>query len=411
MNILLGKLGGIGTYFGEGYKEYGNDLIAKLFLDFCRKHPENNYYVCTTNDISTFYNGFNSSKKPKNLIDFYTTQKDWCKRTGRKVSRDDSYIMLEECLKENNIQPDLVIMQAASCANAALWDLTYKYDLSGLRQPLTTCRNGAQLIYYVSTHQDVKCSWLLDDPRIFLTYPIDLIKRPDNVASQSNETVRMKVCCGYGEASKNYKINTIKCQYSHLEKYFLKGKQKVDWRNDKRTNKFIMTLHGLPDRAKLYKRWIYDFDKSIKVYGKNWTENASTRGCVDSLKLPHDNFVNKPIVEIEDLMWNSKYTYIPPVSMRYKSFVTQKVWTMLYYGIIPFWCKYDYDTSNIYNDFPDFIKVETPEEMWDKINVLESDSNKHNEIREKLFKLLDDRYFNTDFVLDEVEKICLNDKL
>jgi len=36
LNIILGKLGGVGTSFGDGYKEYGGDIIANLFVDMAK---------------------------------------------------------------------------------------------------------------------------------------------------------------------------------------------------------------------------------------------------------------------------------------------------------------------------------------------------------------------------------------
>ena len=46
--------------------------------------------------------------------------------------------------------------------------------------------------------------------------------------------------------------------------------------------------------------------------------------------------------------------------------------------------------------------------MWDKINFLEANPEEYNKIRNELFTLLDDKYFNSDFVLDEVEKVLDN---
>ncbi len=409
MNIILGKIGGVGTNFGDGYNEYGGDMIARLFIDIANSHPENTYYVSSTNDMSKAFAGFNSAKKPKNLIDYYTKVRHYNKARGWKLFQGESYKMLDECLKDDGIKIDKVIILAASCSNACLWDMTYTLDGSRIRKPLMSCRNGAQIVYYVSIHQDIECDWLLDDPRIFLTYPYDLLKEPNKVASQSNETIMMPVCKGYKEASKEKKMNEIRCQYSNLEKYFLKGKKKVDWRNDERSNLFIMTLHGMRDRAIAYHNWIYKFDPTVKVYGKDWSDNAVTRKAMDCYNLPYDNFENKKISEIEDLMWNSKYTFIPSVANKYPSFVTQKVWVMLYYGIIPFWCKTMYDSTNIYSEFPDFLKVETPEEMWDKIKFLENNPEEYKKLRYQLYEVLKDEYFTTDFVLDRVNEILDNE--
>lgn len=408
MNVILGKLGGIGTSYIDGHKEYGGDIIGQLFIDMARHHPENTYYLATTNDIPKAFSGFNASKKPSNLIDYYERQKRWVHEHNMKMLKDESFKMLEQSLLEDNIHIDKTVVLAASCTNAALWDLTYTFNGTHLRQPLASCRGGAQIVYFTSIHPEIEFDWILDDPRIFLTFPVDLITCPVNVASQANCSVTKSVCSGYLENSRTMKDITINCKYSHLEKYFLKGKKRVDWRNDKRTNKFIMTLHGLPDRAKLFKKWIYDFDPTIKVYGKNWSENANTRAIVEKLGMQFDNFENKTILEIDDVMWNSKYTFVIPVSLKYTSFVTQKVWTMLYYGIIPFWSKNEYDTSNIYDEFPDYIKVESPEEMWDKINFLEERPEEYNKLRAQLFDLLDEKYFSSDFILNEIENVLNN---
>jgi len=406
MNIIIGKLSGVGTLFGgDYYKDYGGDIIAKLFMDMVIKHPEHNYYVATSNDISKTFSGLNAINKPKNLIDYYTRQKLWCKTHGYKINDDESYKMLESSLIEDNIKIDKVIIQGISLANTSLWGLNYTYDGSRLRSPLMCSRSGAQIIYFISMNKDISCSFIVDDPRFFLNYPIDLLKKPNSIVSQFNETIRVKVYNGYGIESKTLKEIELVCKYSHLEKYVLRNKQKIDWRDDKRTNKFIMTLHGLPDRVKLIKKWVYDFDRNIKIYGNNWTTNKSTVNVVNKLNIPFTIFENCPICDIEDLLWNSKYTYIPPVSLKYTAFVTQKVWVMLYYGIIPFWCKDEYDTSNIYTVFPEFLKVKSPTEMWDKINFLEQNIEEYNKLRNQLYDILKDEYFNSDFILNEIEKI------
>ena len=71
---------------------------------------------------------------------------------------------------------------------------------------------------------------------------------------------------------------------------------------------------------------------------------------------------------------------------------------MLYYGIIPFWCKYDYDKNNLYSEFPDFIKVETPEELVEKINYLENNPIEYHKLLNELYELLEDKYFDNRFI-------------
>ena len=67
---------------------------------------------------------------------------------------------------------------------------------------------------------------------------------------------------------------------------------------------------------------------------------------------------------------------------------------MLYYGIIQFWCKNDYDKDGIYTQFPDFIKVETPEELVEKINYLENNPEEYRKLLYELYEILEDKYFD-----------------
>lgn len=46
--------------------------------------------------------------------------------------------------------------------------------------------------------------------------------------------------------------------------------------------------------------------------------------------------------------------------------------------------------------------------MWDKINFLEKNPEEYNKLRAQLFDLLDEKYFSTDFVLNEIEKVLDN---
>ena len=108
MNIILGKLGGIGTSFLDGYKEYGGDLIAKMFIDFAKRHPENKYFLASTNDMDKAFTGFNAAKQPSNLINYYKRQKQWLADHGVKPQQGDAYRMLEASLEEDNIKIDKI---------------------------------------------------------------------------------------------------------------------------------------------------------------------------------------------------------------------------------------------------------------------------------------------------------------
>ena len=76
---------------------------------------------------------------------------------------------------------------------------------------------------------------------------------------------------------------------------------------------------------------------------------------------------------------------------------TQKFWKMLYYGIIPFVDKNSYDTDKIL-PLPEFFRVESPEEMWQKINKLYNDKEKYAQCLNYFYSLLEDKYFNGEYI-------------
>lgn len=129
------------------------------------------------------------------------------------------------------------------------------------------------------------------------------------------------------------------------------------------------------------------------------------KSLVDKFKLPTTMFENKPILEMEDIMWKSKYTFVVPTNTKHTDLVTQKPWSMLYYGIIPFWDKNSYDTNNIYSEFPDFIKVSSPQELWEKIKYLDENEDEYRKLLNELYEVLRDEYFSNDFVLNKVANI------
>jgi hypothetical protein len=143
-------------------------------------------------------------------------------------------------------------------------------------------------------------------------------------------------------------------------------------------------------------KWIFENEPKQIIYGK-WDDESKE-------KYP-ENFVEKGIVDLQDEMWETKFTFIPAFSYKSKSFVTQKFWKMLYYGIIPFWCKNDYDKNNLYSMFPDFIKVETPEELVYKINYLENNPEEYKKLLYQLYDLLEDKYFNNDIIHEIFDEI------
>lgn len=404
MNIAIGKVG-LGSDFGDtAKKEYGGDIISKLFLNIIKLNPQHTFYYISNNNMSDVFKGFKASLKPKNLIDANTAYRNLCKEKNIKYCKDASYKYLDEWFNINNIHIDKILVLYTSQSVTSIWDLNYSLDKSKILTPLVMSRISSHILYFMSKHPEIESWGIIDDPRCFINWCRDLTYDNFNILGQTNRKLEFKVYKGYGEDSKELKMQTVNQKYFEIEKYFLSTKRKVDYRNFTKDNKFIITLHGTADRVKFLNDWIIKYDKDIKVYGKDWLTVKKCSNYIDYLKIPHDIFENKSICEIEDLLWRSKYTFIIPVSKNHPDFVTQKPWTMLYYGIIPFWCKKDYDNTNIYDYFPDYIKVSSPDELWEKIEYLENHPDEYKKLLNECYNLLDDKYFDKNYLPSKISK-------
>ena len=244
---------------------------------------------------------------------------------------------------------------------------------------------------------NVPVYYMIDDVAELKQIPYDM-QEPAAIWTQCNGTTTYQHYTSIDNPEKQ-KIK-FPLTYKPIEKLWLQGKTKVDWRNIEKTNKFIITCNAPSDQSldKFYyiKKWVFDiFDDAI-IYGK-WTSTKKMAEVIKEHNVEH-KFILKGMCEIEDEMFNTKYTIVIPPSKKYPEFVTQKVYSMLYYGIIPFWCKYDYDKNNLYSEFPDFIKVETPEELVEKINYLETNPIEYHKLLNELYELLEDKYFDSRFI-------------
>ena len=396
MNILLGRIIPSSTFFcSDKSLHYGGDMPTKFMMELAKAHPEDTFYFVTSNNIDKV-----REFVPSNIINYYDRIKRYLKEKGLKYGTGTTYTVLDDCLKIDNINIDTSFVMLAAFGSRSIWDLNYINDGVHLASPLEQDKRSAAIIYYFSVHPEVKFCACIDDPRCVKHYPLDLLHVPDVVLSQSNESFSIQVYNGYGEASKQKSVKSLNCEFSHFEKVFLIDKPLIDWRKDKRKNLFIETVHGIPERTQIIYDWIYKYDNSAKIYGKWWLTNKACAAKIDKLGMNHEIFEDVPILKMEHLVWNSKYTFVLPVDAKYPSFVTQKIWAMLYYGIVPFYCPAMYDSTHIIKDAPELLKVNSPEEMWTRIEYLEKNPQEYDKLREQMFAMLKPEYFKPEFLVN-----------
>ena len=248
-----------------------------------------------------------------------------------------------------------------------------------------------------------------EDPRYMPCDTSDWLHEPIEFMCQANGDYEKEVISGYYEDSKKYKKVKRHYNYSKVETLFLSGKdyKKFDFSNPehiefkgntyKKDIPFMMALKGTADREPYIEKWILKNSENPKIYGPCWSDGIQSKypGVFEDVR----------IADMEDKMVRSKFTFIPFFSGARTNFITRKFWNMVYYGIIPFFGIDGYDTDHVL-DIPDYFRVKTPEEMWEKIKYLTSPEGEadYRKYLQHYYNLLEDKYFNGEFVKELFDK-------
>lgn len=414
MNIAIGKIGRFSYFDPKSWSIYAGDDSPKIiFSELARRFPQHTFYYVSVNDITKCRDackplgGFGMCKKtcdiPDNIVDIYHSVS--LRIAGIEKYKDGEYpheILLDEC-KKRNLHFDFAIFEQGpdcgfSVMNRGIW-LTSHPDRHAVAMAMANHYCGP-LISFIN---EMKMPWvnITEDPRYVPSHHKDILNDELCVLSQITTDIETQRIAGYYDESHTYRHPIQHFRYAGIEKMFLRDMVKVDFKNPdefkvgnhtyRKSNTFIMTLNGTPDRLPFIENWVLKYKPDTKIYGK-WDEEAKA-------KYPN-TFKEKGIVEIPDEMWQSKFTFVPCFDKKLSNFVTQKVWKMIYYGIIPFWDKNSYDTDHYYNEIPDYFKVASPDEMWQKIEYLEKNPDEYKKYLSMYYNLLEDKYFNGDFIYE-----------
>lgn len=409
MNILISKMMTARfTTISEREKMFsGFDTITYLFQRMAEAYPQHTFWYAGSSDLYV-----ENKSLPPNLKDLNTPMKKWAKANGyypancslplEKVDKTKTYYRaaVEYC-KQNNLQFDLAIIHYEQHIPLAHWAEGYVSSKTGRVLKTLCSQRTPSHVLALTSDLDIPTYMIIDDPRELNHQPPD-IKPPVKIFSQKNGFD----ISNYYTDLVNKVSKQVPLEYAHIEKVYLLKKERVDFSNIddisptpfetyKKDNEFIMALNGNPDRLEFVRKYLFKRRPDMKIFGK-WLYGELGKK-IEDLGLT-SNFIEKPMSEMEDVMWRTKYTLVPPVKANAADFVTQKVYSMIYYGIVPFWIKGTYDTGNIFTELPDYIKVESEEELWDKIDELNNDPEKYKALVKTLYDALKPEYFTNDFI-------------
>ena len=240
---------------------------------------------------------------------------------------------------------------------------------------------GAPLIHYLNMS---KIPWfmVMNDPRYIKKNQKwrDMINGPKECIAQYNSFINFTHFDTYPDPTSGKEITEeLILTYSGIEKLNLIGETIIP-PNENKPIKFaiaaMQSAYGKAEvdyRLEILKKWILNQQNSeeFNIYGR-WDERF-TKGYPQfkGMKTPG---------ETDNIFKDTRYTLVIPIR---PDWVTSKYVEMLRVGVVPFFHpEYDTQFSTLPKDH--YLRVKTPQEMFEKIEQMEKDP----ELRIKMIKSL-----------------------
>lgn len=424
MNIAIGKVSK-SVRFDKDYRKAGKGDLAPMacFISLAKKYPQHKFYIIAGSDLyktSATEELRKYNEIPENIIDLgynikqkYLASKKSKKSIGgfssfmTKTNENSKFDFLCEYtvneIKNLGIKFDYgIFFLGPDCGTSTPFCYSKDfYKKTGEKQFLKilemASNYSAPIIHTINTFK-FPYIFVNEDPRYAPMIIRDIINDETCFLSHLNKNCTVNRVYGYYDDSlKDYRKHVEHFIYSGIERTSLMFLKKYDFRNKedfvvenkhyKKDGFIFVACNESPSRFNNIKNWILDKYPNVPVYGK-WSSNT--------IKGYENRFINKPMAYLQDELWRAKYTYIPGFFDNMTNFVTIKIWEMCIYGILPFFDKSKYDTDNCV-PVPNFLRCTTPEEMKEKIDILEKDSALYQKYLNDIYQLINDDYFNGEF--------------
>jgi hypothetical protein len=357
-NYVIGKIGKSFKFDKSKFKAADGDIDGlNMVLILARHNPDDTFYIIGQNQ----WDALEIENKPKNVISVF-------KRDVDKLDKieEDFYLKRMEGI---DVKGGIFIDGISGIRYAQ-----EKY--SPHKRMNFAIRYIAPMIRYIND-SGIKWTYVQTDPRQkMLTFMRDLFNMPSKVITQT--VIKEKT----QKIDRNGNPIEIDLDIPYL------GAERISAYNFNVNKSFkfgqdelvIILNEGEPclKRYELIKPYLTD---DAIVYGK-WKDEIYEK----------DKRFKGPIhpSELSNILSQVKYTFI--VSIRQK-WVTFKYLEMIGYGVIPFFHK-NYDSLHLLN-VPDFLRINDPKELKERIEILENDAELYN----KMLRELQEQFFTKE-VLD-----------
>lgn len=395
MNIAVGKFGR-SLSFNKDYRKTGHGDLAPMacIITLAKRYPEHNFYLVNASDVCRINCAMNDVSD--NIIDLYRSAK-LKEMSNKKFNKTPNNLCEWVWDNAKDIKFDFgIFFQGPDFQINTPY--IYKKQTTECHRILEMTKNYCSAPIHFLNKSNTPYIIVNEDPRYIPSKTEDLFNDDICILSHINTVAKAQKRLGYLENSPKYREYTANYIYSGIERTSLLFLKKYDFRNYKdfvvdgkhykKDGFMFMACNESPSRFKNVKDWVLDKFDDVKIYGA-W-EDKTIKGY-------EDRFENKPMVYLQDEMWRAKYTFVPGFYDTITNFVTIKIWEMCIYGILPFFDKAHYDTDNLL-PIPDYLRCESPEDMKAKIDELERNEKKYQDLLNQMYDILKDDYFNGNYI-------------
>lgn len=385
-NIGFGKLGKSVKFMRNKYSPIGGDNEASCTLRaMANLNPDKTFYIIGRTDY-----GYLNEAEQHDIFPYNNVVDVWNKRSiGPEHYNQDYYDHVKNYLKDNNIELDYTVLMVGQVGSVTIPDKIIKVnDPNGISTVLDMTKGYTTGITSWLNECKPKYVEIVNDPRYVMNQARDIFHLPEMSLGQYDYEYISNRINSYEDQTRT--PTPVKSVYAGMETAFcLDYEHSTDINRNRNTDFMIVLNEGKPSRYKLLKEWILDHNKDVDIYGK-WSDEimeGDTR-FKGSLKID----------ALQDKLQDVKFTFIIPIK---KGWVTSKYIEMIHAGVIPF-LHPTYDEQK-HTAIPDFLRVKSPEQLAERIQMLKDDPAKYNHLLELLQKtILKPEYYDGTFLNNKI---------
>ncbi len=393
MNIAFGRIGKKLFFNPNNWGLIGGNAAPIILItNLAAMHPQNQYYIIGRSDWNTLDEDFKNEICPNGNITNVLRDRDRLPKVEEMLKGEcDLHEQPIKYFKKNNIKIHAGIFINGILCHAYQFNKTYKVNKKDhIRILPMFYLDGSSIVNTLNNLQFPFVAITQDPRQVGINENREYFNTKFTTLTQQNfGTIQFKHIKSYKQA-KEVITDPIDFIYGHTQKTFLMGQKKPnkkDYINNRNTLiSIFMNGHGSnykkDGRYDVINEYIFSNFPNTLVYGK-WSNQIVEKD---------PRFIVKRMGNMKDIVYDTKYTLVNSIK---PGFVTCKPWQMIHFGIIPFFTP-DYDPQNLLG-LPDFLHLKDPQDLKKKIEMLQSNPEYYDELRQFLYKHLKDQYYDGTF--------------